>query len=68
VIGIEHVLGSLLTLALVAVALALAAVSTMGLIRRGRFVPWLIELLVIFVGAMFALAWLRAALPWAFAP
>jgi hypothetical protein len=66
--GIEHVLGSLLTLALVAVALALAAVSTMGLIRRGRFVPWLVELLVIFVGAMFALAWLRAALPWAFAP
>jgi DNA-binding transcriptional regulator of glucitol operon len=40
----------------------------MGLIRRGRFVPWLVELLVIMIGAMFALAWLRAALPWAFAP
>jgi hypothetical protein len=66
VIALEHVLGSLLTLALAAVALALGVVSTKGVLRHGRLVRWLVELLVIFVGALFVLAWLRAQLPWAF--
>jgi hypothetical protein len=61
-------LGSILTLALTLVALALAVVSTMGVVRHGRLVRWLVELLIIMVGALFAIGWLRGALPWAFAP